>query len=245
MATMETEGSANQLNNGEILLKKLDENCVSIEAKDAVKLSLPSRMPVSPDLDAESGGLPPDFTSPNTVLTSPPETTCFESHQHYYDMCYQNEDSPCTPKEGFFDPFAPGPDKLMLAPLCRKYLQEPRSSAARCLNFNSSVKFAGDEKCESDAETISDEELLLEMVYVDLLEVIVSSQAVSIQTETSIPEISMTDPVPDEFKTTDEFKTPTSEARLNGVAETCPGAPMKATRKFRNIDKGLCRKLEF
>lgn len=42
-------------------------------------------------------------------------------------------------------------------------------------------------------------------------------------------------------------KTPSSTPLLNGVAETCPNAPVKAAppRRARNIDSGLCRKLEF
>jgi hypothetical protein len=46
----------------------------------------------------------------------------------------------------------------------------------------------------------------------------------------------------------DGFNTPDSATRLTGIAETCPGAPVKTagtTKKLRIIDQGLCRKLEF
>ncbi|KAH1030334.1 hypothetical protein J1N35_042508 [Gossypium stocksii] len=43
----------------------------------------------------------------------------------------------------------------------------------------------------------------------------------------------------------DGSKTPPSAPCLNGVSDTCPGAPIKLTGRSRVIDLGFCRKLEF
>ncbi|KAI3805850.1 hypothetical protein L1987_21737 [Smallanthus sonchifolius] len=45
----------------------------------------------------------------------------------------------------------------------------------------------------------------------------------------------------------DVVMTPPSVARLTGVAETCPGAPLKPKRVgiTRDVKMGLCRKLDF
>ncbi|WOG96797.1 hypothetical protein DCAR_0416133 [Daucus carota subsp. sativus] len=125
----------------------------------------------------------------------------------------------------------------MLAPRSSKYLQEPRSSAARSLNFGPSMKVASDGNCGSDAEAISEEGKLLKMLYDDLLEVIVSTQDATIHQETSLDEVLVKHAV------LDQFKTP--ERLLTGVASECPPAPLKFGRKFTNIDRGLCRKLNF
>ncbi|KAK2981874.1 hypothetical protein RJ640_010391 [Escallonia rubra] len=228
---METEASAVQWKKEENVshdsVKKLDNTCVVLEAKDVVELSPPlmvpanggaSIRPMTPDSGRENGEVPFDAASPITLVASPSTQSGFDSHQKD-DPCSSSKDSPRTPKEGVFDPFAPGPDKLMLAPH-RKHNQESRVSVARCLNFNSTLKIVGDAKCEIDAEMISDEDILLETVYVTLLEAIVSKQ----QSEMVLRELSPLDPSPD------GFKTPTSAPCLNGIAETCPGAPVKSTR---------------
>ncbi|KAH1054859.1 hypothetical protein J1N35_032924 [Gossypium stocksii] len=43
----------------------------------------------------------------------------------------------------------------------------------------------------------------------------------------------------------DGSKTPPSAPCLNGVSDTCPGAPIKLTGRSRVTDLGFCRKLEF
>uniref|UniRef100_A0A5B7BV21 Uncharacterized protein n=1 Tax=Davidia involucrata TaxID=16924 RepID=A0A5B7BV21_DAVIN len=239
---MDTEVGGNQSMEAENSMKKLEENCVAGEAKDAVEPQPQSIVaadggaplgPITPDSNKESGDFLLDFTSPLTLVSSPPKAVCFDSRQNL-DGYASIDNSPHTPNEGVFDPFAPGPDKLMLAPHHNKYLEESRSNVARQLNFDASVKSFGDGNHGNDAESILEEEILLETVYGTLLEAIVSKQ-----TEGLLVEISPLD------SGSDGFKTPTSAPRLNQVAETCPGAPMKPTRKFRSIDQGLCRKLEF
>ena len=132
--------------------------------------------------------------------------------------------SPYTPKIGVSDPFAPDPKELAMAPLCKKLLCKPWASVACRLDFSSTMESEEDGSFGSDADT-SYEETLFESV----LEAIVSSQTARI----SPPE-----------SDSNGFKTPTlAPPHLNGVAETCPGAPLNPTMKLRAIDKGLCRKL--
>ena len=81
----------------------------------------------------------------------------------------------------------------------------------------------------SDADT-SDEETMFKFMYESVLEAIVSNHIAKI----SSPELD-----------SGGFKTPTSASHLQGVAETCLGAPLKPTKKLRATDKRLCMKLNF
>lgn len=142
--------------------------------------------------------------------------------------------SPKTPEDGVFDPFAPGPDAMALAPLCKKYSDEMRGIVARRLNFDYRVKkidYGIGSAHALDAESVSDEEML-ESMYKDILEMVLASLAESISAEIAEGKY-------------DFCKTPSLAPRLNGIADTCPGAPIKLSGKARNIDLGLCRKLKF
>lgn len=178
--------------------------------------------PITPDADRESGDFPLDLKSPLLLISSP---KAFE---------YVDPGSPHTPKEGVFDPFAPGPEELAMAPLCKKRLCKPWASLARCIDFSSATESVEDKSFASDADTLSDEETVLESVYGSLLEAIVLNQTEEFFSGVSSPK-----------SDSDGFKTPESVPHLTGVAETCPGAPLKPTMKLRIIDKGLCRKLDF
>ncbi|KAG4203683.1 hypothetical protein ERO13_A05G415801v2 [Gossypium hirsutum] len=118
--------------------------------------------------------------------------------------------------------FAPGPECMVFAPSYRKYVDEMRITVARRLNFNISVGTVGSVNHRTAVDSISDEEMF-ESVYENLLEVIVSNQAEGFLTEFS------------------NIESPC----LNGVSDTCPGAPIKLTGRSRVIDLGFCRKLEF
>ncbi|KAJ1409670.1 hypothetical protein SESBI_22488 [Sesbania bispinosa] len=137
--------------------------------------------------------------------------------------------SPRTPKDGVFDPFAHGPDNMARAPQSNKYHEEYRNSVARSLNFQPQSLLP----CCDDAESISDEDMF-ESVYENLLQVIVSMQTEGVLAQMSSVEYD-----------SDDCKTPPSPFRFNGIADTCPGAPLKPAGKPRNIQMGLCKKLEF
>ncbi|KAL5738912.1 hypothetical protein ACOSP7_027859 [Xanthoceras sorbifolium] len=89
-----------------------------------------------------------------------------------------------------------------------------------------------DSSFDYDVESISDEEVF-ESVYNNLLEAIVAKQTEGLLAEIANIECD-----------SDCCQTPPAP-RLNGIAETCPGAPMKSSAVSRKIDLGLCRKLEF
>lgn len=160
--------------------------------------------PITPDPNREVRDLSNNSKSPPTLVSSSP---------------------PQTPLKGVFDPFAPGPEKLLHAPYSRKFRSNSQGIAIRRLDFD---------HCEADvkATVTLDDEILLETVYDTLLEVIISKQI-----EEGVLDV-CTD-------LEDGCKTPESSKRLTGIAETCPEAPVKCGRKSRNIDKSLCRKLEF
>ncbi|CAK9153770.1 unnamed protein product [Ilex paraguariensis] len=245
---MDTELDVKQLKKPENLSKEsteqLDSKCIGVEAKKAVELPQPSTVtatntgsalgPITPDSNREIGDTFTDFTSPLTLVSSSPKSISLDSHISNDPYPSNDDDTPCTPKESIFDSFAPGPNKLMLAPHHRKYLAQSQINVARRLDFGASLKFVENENRGSDDDTRLDEEMFVETVYDTLLEAIVSKQ-----TEGVIPQISHLD------TGSDGYKTPTSAPRLSGIAETCPGAPMKSTRKLINVDPGLCRKLEF
>lgn len=207
--------------------------------KSSVKSDEPAAVlvsmgPITPDSARDIGDFPIDFKSPITLLNNN-KVASFDPNS---DRDRDDEDqfvcigSPRTPKDDVFDPFAPGPDDLALAPFCNKYLHVSKGIIARRLNFDFSSIGTLEEE-EAGAQSLSDEEML-ESVYENLLEVIVSKQ-----TEGLLSGISHDD------CDSDGFKTPPSAPRLSGVADTCPGAPMKPTGKPRKIDLGLCRKLDF
>ncbi|XP_057786250.1 unknown protein 1-like [Salvia miltiorrhiza] len=85
--------------------------------------------PATPEENGEHNH--PSSSSSSSPPPSP--TTCLE-----------------TPKETLFDSFAPGSDKLLLAPRHRKYREESRNHVVRCLNFK---------------DFDNDEERLFEIVY--------------------------------------------------------------------------------
>ncbi|XAR55703.1 hypothetical protein NMG60_11035871 [Bertholletia excelsa] len=243
---MSAEGGAEQPNKVESFSQESTKisvlNHLVVESKSGVS-ELPqstvsvdraaSLSPITPDSGRETRNFVFDFASPMPLASPPQKDACFNS-QTTDEFCTSTSGSPRTPAKGVFDPFAPGPDKFMLAPHSNKYLQESRTTVARQLNFDSSLNFSERGKHETAAETDSDDEMLLETMYDDLLEAIFSTQTKCLPAEISPMDIE-----------TDGLKTPDSATRLTGIAETCPRAPVKRSRKSRIINQDLCRKLEF
>ncbi|KAJ0734935.1 putative cyclin-dependent protein kinase inhibitor SMR11/SMR16 [Helianthus annuus] len=209
------------------IVKKLD-----METKDLCLLSSPSSMvdnggfglrPITPESNKEGSEVTSCFTSPLTLVSS---------HMNVDD---DEGDNPSTPKDVVFDPFAPGPDSLMLAPRSVKYLQESRNYVERRLNFNSM-------KTKNDESALEDDMLLVEAVYDSLLECIISKQAEDILGEISAVDSSSSSS--SSSSSPDALMTPFGP-RLTGISETCPDAPLKpVVKKSRYIDHSLCRKLE-
>lgn len=230
---MDTKVNVNQLG----IIESISCNKLVKNSADMISPSSPSSKldnnggfapsPITPDSNKESADLMSAFTSPLTIISSP---SMNEEDDDSYMNVEDDDSSPCTPKEGVFDPFAPGPDKLTNAPLSMKHLEESRSYVARRLNFNSLLTKKDSEKREFGF----DDESLLEAIYDSLLEAIISQQAADILDEmTAIG------------SNNDVLETPPSAPRVSGIADTCPGAPMKPVKKSRNIDLSLCRRLDF
>lgn len=179
--------------------------------------------PITPDLERESDNL-----------------AYFDSKSNKNEVnalgLADDSRSPHTPLGGVFDPFAPGPENLVLAPQCRKCSGKSRSIVARRLDFDSSMREiveTEDNSFRKDTLLVSDEDIV-EAMYTSLLETIVSKQK-----ESFLSQISS---INDDFG---DCKTPPLSSRLIGPLDTCPGAPLRPSRKSRNNDLGLCRKLQF
>ncbi|KAG1365600.1 putative protein 1 [Cocos nucifera] len=139
-----------------------------------------------------------------------------------------------TPTESIFDPFAPGPEDLMLAPK-KKMMRESKIPLRRQLNFDSCSDSM--EKVDANAsEDAAQEDRLLELIYKSFFDLIVSSEVKEISAER----------LPVESNPSEGSKTPTSLSLLTGVAETCPAAPMRPhALKARRLSPDICRKLDF
>uniref|UniRef100_A0A1D1XS67 Uncharacterized protein n=1 Tax=Anthurium amnicola TaxID=1678845 RepID=A0A1D1XS67_9ARAE len=138
-----------------------------------------------------------------------------------------------TPRERTFDSFAPGPERLMFAPK-KKSVKETHVSVQRMLNFDS-CSHLKENLLGNISEGNSEEKSILVSVYKSLLDVIISCQVGELNGESLSADSTLFD----------GSKTPTSLPLLNGVAETCPGAPLRPTSKTRKFSVNICRKLEF
>ena len=195
-------------------------------------------VPITPVAVRENGDFPIDLQSPLTVVRKQLKLACIDSERNvtasattniaFVDIDNDNG-SPRTPKDGVFDPFAPGPDNMARAPQGKKYLDELRITVARRLDFDPSFD------AFHDAESLSDQDMF-ESVYENLLQVIVSKQTEGVLAPMSNVEYD-----------SDDCKTPPSPLQFTGISDTCPGAPVKVKPggKPRNIQVGLCKKLEF
>lgn len=237
---MDVEANGNVSSKGQSLsqlsaLEKLNlGDCLTKDEAAGEMLKLPKKpsdsiVPATPDLKQDAL----DFKSPISCLPKA-MALCFSSQD---GILSSNGDSPRTPKESVFDPFAPGPEQLLLAPLCLKKTGDPRIGVARMLNFEECTRVLNFEECGENAtnmDAITSDEQLLGKLYRMLLQIVISKHT---------EEVLVGNPTP--VSDSDGDRTPTSPQLLSGIAESCPAAPKKTARKFISIDKGLCKKLEF
>ncbi|KAJ7950153.1 PR domain zinc finger protein 8, putative isoform 1 [Quillaja saponaria] len=190
-----------------------------------------SLKPITPDAEREHGDLPIDslLTVVRKLAHASSDCNCNKTS---CEFDFVKTGSPHTPKDGVFDPFAPGPEDMARAPLCKKHLHKLGSNVARRLNFDFAISVVEPENPGDDVESLSDQEVF-DSVYENLLEAIVSNQ-----TEGFLADISNVQ------YDAENCKTAPSAPRLNGSAATFPDALMKPASISRNIDMGLCRKLE-
>ncbi|KAF3327323.1 hypothetical protein FCM35_KLT07441 [Carex littledalei] len=142
---------------------------------------------------------------------------------------YEEEvlDSGCqTPREFIFDPFAPGPEELCLAPKRKNNTRNPlRRQLSLSFDLSFPILDLDIEFEESEKEEIQNIcKSFLDLIISDVLEIC----------EEKLP------------SEKDGFKTPTKMPLLTGFADTCPGAPIRPALKMQsNLKPELCRKLDF
>ncbi|MED6181044.1 hypothetical protein PIB30_015728 [Stylosanthes scabra] len=176
-------------------------------------------IPITPDPFGENGDFHLD--SPLTIEAKQLKWDCDSPLTIVpltMDAANNENGSPRTPEDSVFDPFAPGPGHLVLAPQCRKYVKS-NISISRRLDFPGPIDASHDKD-----ESLSDQEMF-EYLYEDLMAVIVSKQ------HTEHTEV-----------------TPNKLFPVFSVRpDVCPDAPIKVKSRDnpRNIEAALCKKLEF
>lgn len=192
--------------------------------------------PNTPDTDREDGDTFVRTKSPLALPEMMLEVDVLDSSREKDDqaLAYVHQtSSPHTPKDSIFDPFAPGPEDLLLAPRCDKRLDEWRSSVARRLKFGGFPSSLEDRIHANCSSAPSDKEIV-DSVYDVIWEVVIMNRMEEVSADISGADWDST-----------KCKTPHSAPLLNGIAETCPGAPMKSLMGSRNINLDTSKKLLF
>ncbi|XP_019196043.1 PREDICTED: unknown protein 1-like [Ipomoea nil] len=239
---MDAEANSNVSSKGQNLEKlNLGNSVTTDEAAAGEMLKLAKKpadsiVPATPDLKQETGEYALAFVSP---ISCPPKAVSFSSQDGILPS--NGGDSPRTPKESVFDPFAPGPEELLRAPLCLK-----KTGVARMLNFEDCIRVLNFEGCTENyfsVDAMTSDELLMGRLYRMLLRIVVSKHTEEFLA--GIPnQVSDSDSDSD-GGSTPSSPPPSSLPLLTGIAETCPAAPRKTARKVISIDRDLCKKLEF
>ena len=92
--------------------EKLDEFSVIELIKDAMASNGVPLKPVTPDTKRENGDFTIDLKSPLSLFSSSPKKLVCNDSNGFVDL-----GSPYTLEIGVFDPFAPSPEELAMAPL--------------------------------------------------------------------------------------------------------------------------------
>ncbi|CAM0950435.1 unnamed protein product [Alopecurus aequalis] len=140
-----------------------------------------------------------------------------------------------TPRGNIFDPFAPGPDEAFCGAPKKKLLRGVEALSRRKLIFE-----ADDfpvRRLSYEFDDSQEEELYLQGVCKMFLDLIFSNQVLeATQDRESLIDAS---PPPE------SYKTPESQPRLTGIADTCPDAPLRPSLKMLKLSPSICRKLDF
>ncbi|XP_068668981.1 unknown protein 1-like [Aristolochia californica] len=187
--------------------------------------------PIGPRTPADRGNEIAGVGSDSPLTSSSSSSTPLREKVSDSDATEWTGSTPdiCTPRSHVFNPFAPGPEELALAPR-KKPLGESRSQVARKLKFDS------DSKSMEGLDGEESEESFLEAMYESIMDVVVSVHVDEVSSKNLSPENGP-------FL---QFETPKHLPLLTGIAETCPGAPTKPLGRSKGLtDTSLCRKLEF
>ncbi|GAB2255276.1 hypothetical protein Droror1_Dr00009054 [Drosera rotundifolia] len=174
-----------------------------------------------------------DSKTPPLVVSAAhlPNSACIEERSNMDDA--SSDETPRTPQGSMFNPFAPGPDDMLLAPLRKNFHKELRNVVARRLCFDDSpdaVTLAMDSYDEDYVE-----DMLRELVHGTFMEAILLNQ-----TELFLAKHNQSH--------NQTHQTPLLHPPAIGTGPTCPGAParLKPDRRIsKTVINGLCRKLEF
>ncbi|XP_074585788.1 uncharacterized protein LOC141841515 [Curcuma longa] len=135
-----------------------------------------------------------------------------------------------TPLKSIFDPFAPAPEELVVAPMKRtlKSMQIPHLRKLKLYDCGDSTQT----ECHAP-----EEDQLLELLSQTFFELIVSSQLQEISACKLLDQ--------DQQEHSKYANTPLSLSLLTGIAETCPPAPKREPAESTKLDPGVCRQLDF
>jgi hypothetical protein len=138
-----------------------------------------------------------------------------------------------TPRGSIFDPFAPGAEELVCAPM-KKVIRGAEFLSRRQLNFESGdypvkrLSFGSDDAEEEDQYLLVLENMILDIIMPHCF--LDRQEKIEITTDLSPLEI---------------CETPDSKPLLTGIATTCPAAPMRPSLKAFKLSPSICRKIDF
>lgn len=215
--------------------REVNDLIESVSKVDSCSTPISLDTPVTPDSNRETMVMIMDMVSPSIEAAV---VVCSEAGD--------NGDSPRTPKDTLFDPFAPGSELLLNAPLPKTHSEDSHGKIFRRLVYGLGKKYRlnideGDVEGEGEGEGGAESEVERSMVrnlYGDLLEVIAYVQAEEVLAA-----------FPEELDDGSDSSTP-SFLVFNGIAETCPPAPRRKVdddemKTSVGFDTSLCKKLEF
>ncbi|KAL9254585.1 hypothetical protein AKJ16_DCAP05353, partial [Drosera capensis] len=171
------------------------------------------------------------MTPPFVVSAHLPNSACIEERSNMDDA--SSDETPRTAQGSMFNPFAPGPDGMLLGPLRKNFHKELRNVVARRLLFYDSSDAVTVAMDSYDEDYVED--MLQELVRGTFLEAILLYQ-----TELFLAEHNQSH--------NQTHQTPLLHPPAIGTGHTCPGAPMRSKPDRRisvTVINGLCRKLEF
>jgi hypothetical protein len=139
-----------------------------------------------------------------------------------------------TPRESIFDPFAPGPDVVAWSPK-KQVIRGAEVTSRRKLNFDS-----GDfpvKRLSFDWSDSEEEDEYLQVIQKMIIDLFISDVPLDRQEESEKTLI--------DSSLFESCKTPDSKPQLNGIASTCPDAPLRPSHKVLKLSPSICRKIDF
>ncbi|KAI4341912.1 hypothetical protein MLD38_026581 [Melastoma candidum] len=187
--------------------------------------------PITPDTAKDGGDAASLDVSPLTLLENMRDVAhglllMGDNDDDQGSVCVDSG-SPQTPKGSVFNLLGTEEGDALQAPHSKKLLDEISGGVAQRLNFGCAIVGM------KDGTQATDEDIV-EWVYKNVLEAIALHQAEEILACVSCPGMVLSG-----------CQSPNLLPLLNGIAGTCPGAPVRHSMESRVFYYGLQRKLEF